>query len=333
MSLKDYCPFQTIHREKISNKIKKRNRKKKLQGQEPIQNISSSSDIQNEVNLVNGGASIAEITHNHKTIQLKPMPADQTQGTVSSEIKIPYNKRVEQDLRHELSIDVFNIQIPEFSLEVIIMESNKITTQNIADLFIIAMKVRQKEILSRTLVYNEIKSLLPDIIDVNLRQRTFKTKKIYTLLIGIEIEKIQVITCNASAISSLTDNQIQDIINYFPKNSNVDDSSIKYQEMISVINCNTHMTEQSNLNDSEIVINKETKKTLPEIEIVNENSKFSKIVNVFDDFSDFNFDNKNKFFGKKDKSLSKTKVNIPSNPTHSLAYFCNKIVEQYSDLC
>ncbi|RHZ90276.1 hypothetical protein Glove_1g2 [Diversispora epigaea] len=83
----------------------------------------------------------------------------------------------------------------------------------------------------------------------------------------IEIEKIQVITCNASAISSLTDNQIQDIINYFPKNSNVDDSSIKYQEMISVINCNTHMTEQSNLNDSEIVINKETKKTLPEIEV------------------------------------------------------------------
>ena len=43
---------ETIHREKISNEIRERNRKKKLQGQEQIQNISSSSDIQNEVNPV-----------------------------------------------------------------------------------------------------------------------------------------------------------------------------------------------------------------------------------------------------------------------------------------
>ncbi len=135
-----------------------------------------------------------------------------------------------------------------FSLEIIITGSSKITAQNIADLFIIAMKVRQKEILcwycyykayedriedikrinkiddqsARTLVYNEIKKLLPGITDVNLRQRTFRAKKIYTLLVGIGVEKVQAITCSASAISSLTDNQIQDIINCFPKNSNVD---------------------------------------------------------------------------------------------------------------
>ncbi|CAG8603710.1 991_t:CDS:2, partial [Gigaspora rosea] len=109
------------------------------------------------------------------------------------------------------------------------------------------MKVRQKEILcwycyykaygdrvenikhinkiddqsARTLVYNEIKALLPDVSDANLRQRTFRAKKIYTLLMGIGIEKVQAITCSTSAISSLTDNQIQDIINCFPKNSNV----------------------------------------------------------------------------------------------------------------
>ncbi|CAG8580318.1 11606_t:CDS:2 [Diversispora eburnea] len=194
--------------------------------QELIQNTSSSSDIQNKVNPVIGKASMAEITHDHKTIQLEPMPTDQIQGTISSEIKIPYNKRVEQDLRHKLSMyikgnnnkisDVFDIQISEFSLEVIITESNKITTQNIADLFMIVMKVRQKEILcwycyykiyedqikdvkhtnqiddqlTRTLVYNEIKSLLPNITDVNLHQRTFRAKKIYTLLMGIGIEKI-----------------------------------------------------------------------------------------------------------------------------------------------
>ena len=57
----DCLPGQTIHREKISNEIKERNRKKKLQGQEQIQNISSSSDIQNEVNPVIGGAKLPMI--------------------------------------------------------------------------------------------------------------------------------------------------------------------------------------------------------------------------------------------------------------------------------
>ncbi|CAG8602918.1 6794_t:CDS:2, partial [Diversispora eburnea] len=80
--------------------------------------------------------------------------------------------------------EIFDIQIPEFLLEVIITGSSKITAQNITNLFIIAMKVRQKEILcwycyykvyecinkiddqsARTLVYNEIKTLLPDITD------------------------------------------------------------------------------------------------------------------------------------------------------------------------
>ncbi|RHZ61215.1 hypothetical protein Glove_349g11 [Diversispora epigaea] len=187
---------ETIRKENISNEIRERNRKKKLQIQGSMQSTSSSSDIQNEVNpLID--------TYEHKTIQSELIPTDQAQNTG---IKIPYNKRVEQGLRHDLSVfikensnkfsDVFDIKIPEFSLEVIITGSSKITAQNTADLFIIAMKVRQKEILcwycyykayedriedikcinkiddqsARTLVYNEIKTLLPDITDVNLRQ-------------------------------------------------------------------------------------------------------------------------------------------------------------------
>ncbi|RHZ63142.1 hypothetical protein Glove_332g29 [Diversispora epigaea] len=144
---------------------------------------------------------IIEITHNYKTTRLELIPTNQVQNT---EIKIPYNKRIEQDLRHNLSVfikennnkinNVFDIQISEFSLEVIIIGSIKVTAQNIADLFILAIKVRQKKILcwycyykayedqiedikrankinnqsARTLVYNEIKTLLPDITDVNL---------------------------------------------------------------------------------------------------------------------------------------------------------------------
>ncbi|RIB19227.1 hypothetical protein C2G38_2036204 [Gigaspora rosea] len=63
-------------------------------------------------------------------------------------------------------------------------------------------------------------------------------------------------TSSASAVSSLTDNQIQDIINCFSKKStSIDDSSIKYQEKISVTNCNTHVTERndsSKLSETEI---------------------------------------------------------------------------------
>ncbi|CAG8701453.1 3955_t:CDS:2, partial [Racocetra fulgida] len=103
--------------------------KKKLQSQGSVQNAS---DIQDKVNPV----------------------INQVQNT---EVKIPYNKKVEQDLKRNLSLfikdnnnkvsEVFDIQILEFSLEAIITGSSKITAQNIADLFIIAMKVRQKEIL------------------------------------------------------------------------------------------------------------------------------------------------------------------------------------------
>ncbi|CAG8782557.1 7389_t:CDS:2, partial [Gigaspora rosea] len=72
---------------------------------------------------------------------------------------------------------------------------------------------------TRMLVYYEIKTLLSDITDVNLRQKTFIAKKIYILLTGIGIEQVRAMTSSASAVSSLTDNQIQDIINCFSKKS------------------------------------------------------------------------------------------------------------------
>jgi hypothetical protein len=159
--------------------------------------------------------------------------------------KIPYNLKVEQDLRDELSAymegkgsasqsgnKIFDIQIPEFSLEAILTGSNKVTSQIIVDLFNIAMKARRKEILcwycyykayedrvrdvkskngiddksARTLVYSEIKLLLPDITDVNLRKITFRAKKIYILFDGIGINRIQIISYSASVISNLSDN-------------------------------------------------------------------------------------------------------------------------------
>ena len=116
----------------------------------------------------------------------------------------------------------------------ILTGSSKIMAENIVDLFNVAMKVRRKDILcwycyfkayedriryfrsennigdqsARTMVYNEIKALLLEITDVNLRQKMSRAKKIYTLFTGIGIDKIQVVGCSASAILSLTETQV-----------------------------------------------------------------------------------------------------------------------------
>ena len=233
--------------------------------------------------------------------------------------KIPYNQKVERGLRHELSIctkdnnhkisNVIDIQIPEFSIEVTLTGSSEVTAENIADLFNIAMKTRQKEILcwyyyykayenrvrniktmdkiddksARTLVYNEIKSLLPDVTDVNLRKITFRAKRVYILFEGIGIDKISQVTYSASAISSLKDIQIQSIVNDFSKK--LIDTNCQAQSAISseikaigVTNCHAHMSDPSSSNDiSDTKVNlssvsidlkiktsEDTKKVLPE---------------------------------------------------------------------
>jgi len=191
--------------------------------------------------------------------------------------KNPYNQKVERGLRLELSIctkdnnhkisNVIDIQIPEFSIEVTLTGSSEVTAENIADLFNIAMKTRQKEILcwyyyykayenrvrniktmdkiddksARTLVYNEIKSLLPDVTDVNLCKITFRAKRVYILFEGIGIDKISQVSYSASAISSLKDVQIQNIIIDFSKSTTMNEN----RKVISVPNWNAHVTEQT----------------------------------------------------------------------------------------
>ncbi|CAJ0900030.1 15980_t:CDS:2, partial [Entrophospora sp. SA101] len=161
----------------VSNEIRERNGEKKIQ-HTIFSEINSTTEISQDT--------ISTINNDRKTIQsewAKPrvedssqtfaeseqITIDQVQDNISSEIaklkKIPYNQKVEQGLRHELSVcvkndssginsgasakahNVFDIQIPKLSLEAIIRGSNKITTQNIVDLFNVAIKTRQKEIL------------------------------------------------------------------------------------------------------------------------------------------------------------------------------------------
>ncbi|PKY33155.1 hypothetical protein RhiirB3_451854 [Rhizophagus irregularis] len=235
-----------VHKKKVSDEIRQRKREKKLE----------------EHNLLPEATSQKKSDSEQTAINRKGLQSSQT----------PYNQKVERDLREELSSyskgsggkinKAFDIQIPDLSLEAVLTGSSVVTAQNIVDLFRIAIKVRQKEILcwycfykayenrvrdiksvknineqsARTLVYSEIKALLPDITDVNLRQKKIRAKRIYLLFTGIGIDKIQVVTSSASAVSGLSDNQIEGIINDFQK---------KADEMVGVTNCNAHVTESS----------------------------------------------------------------------------------------
>ncbi|CAH1769987.1 7163_t:CDS:1, partial [Entrophospora sp. SA101] len=254
-------------KERVSNMME-RNREKNIQH-------TISSEINSTTEIFQD-----TINQDQKTIQLESqtfaeseqITINQIQDTIPSEIaKIPYNQKVEQGLRDEFSVcvksdnSVFDIHIPEFSLEAIIRGSGKVTSQTIVDLFNIAMETIQKEILcwycyykayedriedvrcinnigdqsARTLVYNEIKLLLPDITNVNLRQRTFKAKKIYTLFMGIGIDRIRQVTYGANAISSLKDDQIQNIINRFPKKSTNTDDAVNCQKVTETSESNS----------------------------------------------------------------------------------------------
>ncbi|CAG8688097.1 17422_t:CDS:2 [Rhizophagus irregularis] len=102
-----------------------------------------------------------------------PLNGENGQGCSS----VANEQKVEQGLRHELSAYIdgkgftsqsgdktFDIQIPEFSLEAIITGSSKVTSQDIVDLFNVAMKVRRKEVLCWVLFW-DLASLIDDLED------------------------------------------------------------------------------------------------------------------------------------------------------------------------
>ncbi|CAH1769731.1 3255_t:CDS:1, partial [Entrophospora sp. SA101] len=210
-------------KERVSNMIREGNREKKLQDQEAIQKISSSSEIQSVISTkINPTTEIAELAR----------------------LKIPYNQKVEQGLIHELSAfineksnsnSISDKRITENILDgddLALGESEirsfASSTLRLAHLFEKAKKTGQKEILrwyyyseefekkvrdisskneinndqmARTQIYNEMEPYLPGIKREYLRMKTHKARNIYTLFKGIGIDKIKQITYSADAIS------------------------------------------------------------------------------------------------------------------------------------
>jgi len=164
--------LNAVYKKKVGDEIKQRKREKKLQDnsspevtsqREPDSEILVTSlDSAILLNEKNGqGCSSfpqSEISRDKKNTQFlensNNSPSSKSCNASSSFEcdervgKIPYNLKVEQDLRDELSAymegkgsasqsgdKIFDIQIPEFSLEAILTGSNKVTSQVIVDLF------------------------------------------------------------------------------------------------------------------------------------------------------------------------------------------------------
>ncbi|RHZ69857.1 hypothetical protein Glove_277g15 [Diversispora epigaea] len=385
-----------VYKETVSNEIREKNREKKL-----LRNIDASVSQDREVLSDAKTFSRSETPQEEKRLPLNhnenpntpemKIPYSEPKSTnLLPNQKIPYNQKVERGLRHELFVcitdnnskgnKIVDIQIPEFSLETILTGSSKVTSQNIVDLFRVAMKVRQKESLcwycyykayenrvsdvksvnnidvqsARTLVYNEIKSLLPDITDVNLRKITSRAKKVYILYEGIGIDKIGQVTYSASAISSLKDIQIQNIINDFSKKST--DMNRQAQSTISseikvigVTNCHVHMSSSTDLSNTKVSISpvfanskNDQNLKLPQV-VVNIATKVTASKNSNLESSEDEDNNKESSDDDeediddnddddKDNNETNSKDSTKVNTTHDHAYFRNKTLSRYSDL-
>ncbi|CAG8650045.1 10307_t:CDS:2, partial [Diversispora eburnea] len=156
------CDFEEIKSKGIITNSPKQlsiSEKKKIKPSYKNQNLESSiisQSISNssELSLDNNLSDQSNSSCGSEFKSLTNLSPNQRHEVLCS-AKIPYNQKVERGLRLELSIctkdnnnkisKVFDIQIPEFSLEAILSGSSSITSQNIVDLFRIAMKIRQKE--------------------------------------------------------------------------------------------------------------------------------------------------------------------------------------------
>ncbi|GES73729.1 hypothetical protein GLOIN_2v1790230 [Rhizophagus clarus] len=153
--------------------------------------------------------------------------------------KLDKNIIVEQELKQQL-LSPAHTSTSDQTLEE--QDPSSDTAQNIVCMFRKANKLGQEAILywcyfiekydkridnlvvggvkkktATSMVYQEIKQLLPDITGVNLRQKILRARKLYKLFNTLGIEKIKQVSYSADAISSLSYPQIQNIIDHVTK--------------------------------------------------------------------------------------------------------------------
>src|SRR5437763_7218049 len=167
-----------------------------------------------------------------ESCDMEELKSDQHDEVIA---KLDKNMIVEQELKQQLSSPA-HTTMSDQTLE---QDPSSDTAQNIVFMFKKANKFGQEAILywyyfiekydkridnlvtggvkkktATSEVYQEIKWLLPDITDVNLRQKILRARKLFKLFNTLGLEKISQVSYSADAISSLNYQQIQNIIDY-----------------------------------------------------------------------------------------------------------------------
>src|SRR5256886_129367 len=165
---------------------------------------------------------------------MEELKSDQHDEVIAKSDK---NIIVEQELKQQLSSPAHTFTSDQTSEEQV---SSSDVTQNIVCMFRKANKLGQEAILywcyfiekydkridnfvaggvkkktaTATAYYQEIKQLLPEITDVNLRQKILRARKLFKLFNTLGLEKISQVSYSTDAISSLSYPQIQKIIDH-----------------------------------------------------------------------------------------------------------------------
>ncbi|CAH1769968.1 1583_t:CDS:1, partial [Entrophospora sp. SA101] len=176
--------------------------------------------------------------------------------------KLEKNIIVEQELKQQLLSPAHTSRSDQTSEE---QDPSLDTTQNIVCMFKKANKLGQEAILywcyfiekydkridnfvaggvkkktATSMVYQEIKQLLPEITDVNLSQKILRARKLYKLFNTLGLEKIKQVSYSTDAISSLNYQQIQDIIDY------VNSVTSSHNETMKILHDQSHVTSKIN---------------------------------------------------------------------------------------
>ncbi|GBC44748.2 hypothetical protein GLOIN_2v1882276 [Rhizophagus irregularis DAOM 181602=DAOM 197198] len=236
-----------MHKKKVSNEIRQRNREKKLS--QSSSTTSESLHREADLSMTNTKHNLPEQVVKESApkesflVHMEPQKIEEKQVNLSEikEAKIPYNQKVEQDL---IYVPVNADLTPDSVLHLahLFDKAEKTGRKEKLQWYYYSEEYEKKVVtlssennisdqMARTQIYDEMELYLPGKKREYLRKMTQKAKSIHTLFKGIGIDKIGVVTSSADAISRLTDAQIQNIINLYT------DKLIKSQKLIGMNNC------------------------------------------------------------------------------------------------
>jgi hypothetical protein len=228
------------------------------------ESIRSASCVLSKQPQVNASKLTCNLENREDSSRSESCDMEELKSDLHDEViaKLDKNIIVEQELKQQLSSPAHTSTSDQTSEE---QDPSSDTAQNIVCMFRKANKLGQEAILywyyfiekydkridnlvvggvkkktATSMVYQEIKQLLPEITDVNLRQKILRARKLYKLFNTLGIEKIKQVSYSADAISSLSYPQIQNIIDH------VNSVTSSHNETVKILHDRSHVTSKIN---------------------------------------------------------------------------------------